>query len=90
MSLHTDRVRAIGIFKARRDFTPEEINESAPKVIEHIRSLEIIKKNITKYEVVRICARLRCRSSFTDLCCVCMDRRTRLRSSPRPSPANSD
>ncbi|KAJ7339022.1 hypothetical protein DFH08DRAFT_1082520 [Mycena albidolilacea] len=51
MSLHTDRVRAIGIFKARRDFTPEEINESAPKVIEHIRSLEIIKKNITKYEV---------------------------------------
>jgi hypothetical protein len=40
--------------------------------------------------VVRICARLLCRSSFTDLCCVCMHRRTRLRSSPRPSPANSD
>ncbi|KAF7352208.1 hypothetical protein MVEN_01184100 [Mycena venus] len=51
MSLHTDAVRAIGIFKARREFTPEEINASAPQVIEHIRKIPIIQSNITKYEV---------------------------------------
>ncbi|KAJ7369086.1 hypothetical protein DFH08DRAFT_929034 [Mycena albidolilacea] len=51
MALHSDRVRAIGIFKARREFTPEEINENAPQVIDHVRNLPIIKSNITKYEV---------------------------------------
>jgi hypothetical protein len=89
MALHSDRVRAIGIFKARREFTPEEINENAPQVIDHVRNLPIIKSNITKYEVVRILVRQRGRSSFTDLCCLCMYRRTKLRSSPRPSPAHS-
>ncbi|KAF8207820.1 hypothetical protein K438DRAFT_1930809 [Mycena galopus ATCC 62051] len=51
MSLHTDTVRAIGIFKSKREFTPEEINESAPKVIEHIKNIAILKEKLTKYEV---------------------------------------
>lgn len=53
MALQTDVVRAIGIFKARRELTPEEIQENAPMVISHIKGIPIIKQNLTKYDVVR-------------------------------------
>ncbi|KAF7335237.1 hypothetical protein MSAN_02334100 [Mycena sanguinolenta] len=51
MSVHTDVVRAIGIFKAKRDFTIDEINATAVPVAEAIRNIPIIKANLTKYEV---------------------------------------
>ncbi|KAF7352198.1 hypothetical protein MVEN_01183100 [Mycena venus] len=51
MSLHTDVVRAIGIWKSKRSFSPEEIEKNFPPMIEHVRNIPIVKSNITKYEV---------------------------------------
>ncbi|KAJ6464587.1 hypothetical protein C8R45DRAFT_940072 [Mycena sanguinolenta] len=51
MTFHTDCVRAIGIFKTHQQLTPEEIQEQSSAIIEHIRSMPIIKANLTKYEV---------------------------------------
>ncbi|KAJ6464540.1 hypothetical protein C8R45DRAFT_1107422 [Mycena sanguinolenta] len=51
MSLHTDHVRAIGIFKSKRAFAAEEINTVAVPVAEAIRNIPIIKANLTKYDV---------------------------------------
>ncbi|KAJ7657343.1 hypothetical protein DFH06DRAFT_1473309 [Mycena polygramma] len=47
----TSRVRAIGVWKGRRDFSHDEIAASAPQVIEHVKSIPIIQKNILKYDV---------------------------------------
>ncbi|KAJ7159234.1 hypothetical protein C8R43DRAFT_1105400 [Mycena crocata] len=51
MSLHTDVVRAIGIFKARREYTPAEIEENAPQLVNLIKNIPIVQSNLTKYEV---------------------------------------
>ncbi|KAF8207812.1 hypothetical protein K438DRAFT_1962083 [Mycena galopus ATCC 62051] len=51
MALHTDTVRAICVYTNRREFTQDEIKEQGSKIVEAIRSMPIIKANITKYEV---------------------------------------
>ncbi|KAJ7023649.1 hypothetical protein C8F04DRAFT_1233152 [Mycena alexandri] len=51
MSLRTDRVRAIGIFKARATLTPEQLRELAMKNVAVLKQLPIIEENLLKYEV---------------------------------------
>ncbi|KAK6991751.1 hypothetical protein R3P38DRAFT_2741535 [Favolaschia claudopus] len=51
MSLNTDTVRAIGIFKTRQEYTTAEIDKNLPAVIEHIKKIPVVQSNLTKYEV---------------------------------------
>ncbi|KAJ7161167.1 hypothetical protein C8R46DRAFT_270532 [Mycena filopes] len=51
MSLRTDRVRAIGLFKARGELTPDQLQERAMKMVSVVRELPIFQENLLKYEV---------------------------------------
>ncbi|KAJ6529921.1 hypothetical protein DFH09DRAFT_1184894 [Mycena vulgaris] len=51
MSVRTDRVRAIGIFKARAGITPAELQESTSKMVQTVKALPIMQQNLLKYEV---------------------------------------
>ncbi|KAJ6499497.1 hypothetical protein DFH09DRAFT_1376041 [Mycena vulgaris] len=51
MSVRTDRVRAIGIFKARAGTTSDKLNDRAAKMVETVKALPILQQNLLKYEV---------------------------------------
>ncbi|KAJ7745894.1 hypothetical protein DFH07DRAFT_13467 [Mycena maculata] len=51
MSFRKDRVRAIGVLKARADITSEELQTRAFALVEAVKALPIMQKNLLKYEV---------------------------------------
>jgi chorismate mutase len=52
MTIRTDRVRAIGVFKARTGLTPADIQARAAKMVEAVKALPLMQENLLKYEVV--------------------------------------
>ncbi|KAJ7438799.1 hypothetical protein B0H11DRAFT_2293665 [Mycena galericulata] len=51
MSFRKDRVRAIGFFKARANLTPDDLQSRAFEMIEAVKAIPIMQKNLLKYEV---------------------------------------
>ncbi|KAJ7106579.1 hypothetical protein C8R44DRAFT_745067 [Mycena epipterygia] len=51
MSFRKDRVRAIGVFKARAELTPDQLQARALKMVEAVNALPIMQQNLLKYEV---------------------------------------
>ncbi|KAJ7601889.1 hypothetical protein DFH06DRAFT_1311735 [Mycena polygramma] len=51
MSLRKDRVRAIGVFKARTQLTEDDIHARAGQMIQAVKALPIMQENLLKYEV---------------------------------------
>ncbi|KAK7035576.1 hypothetical protein R3P38DRAFT_3350718 [Favolaschia claudopus] len=51
MSLRTDRVRAVGLLRYRPGVTNEEAKANGPRLVETIKSIPIIQKNLLKYEL---------------------------------------
>jgi hypothetical protein len=52
MSIRKDRVRAIGFLKARANLAPDQLQTQAFDMIEAVKALPIMQKNLLKYEVV--------------------------------------
>jgi hypothetical protein len=52
MSIRNDRVRAIGFLKARTNLAPDQLQRQAFDMIEAVKALPIMQKNLLKYEVV--------------------------------------
>ncbi|KAJ6559541.1 hypothetical protein B0H19DRAFT_1260253 [Mycena capillaripes] len=51
MAIRTDRVRAIGVFKARTELSSDDIHARALKMVESVKALPIMQENLLKYEV---------------------------------------
>ncbi|KAJ6554810.1 hypothetical protein B0H19DRAFT_1154543 [Mycena capillaripes] len=51
MSIRKDRVRAIGFLKARVGLTEEQLQMQAFDMIEAVKALPVMQKNLLKYEV---------------------------------------
>ncbi|KAF8179587.1 hypothetical protein K438DRAFT_1252015 [Mycena galopus ATCC 62051] len=53
MSIRKDRVRAIGFLKARANLAPDQLQTQALNMIEAVKALAIMQKNLLKYESFR-------------------------------------
>ncbi|KAJ7433097.1 hypothetical protein B0H11DRAFT_2377156 [Mycena galericulata] len=51
MPFRKDRVRAIGVFKARAELNPAELEARALRMVDAVKSLPIMQENLLKYEV---------------------------------------
>ncbi|KAJ7745895.1 hypothetical protein DFH07DRAFT_1063077 [Mycena maculata] len=51
LSFREDRVRVVGFFKARPNFTPEEVRTKALEMIATVKAFSIMQKNLLKYDV---------------------------------------
>ncbi|KAJ7798033.1 hypothetical protein B0H14DRAFT_3492980 [Mycena olivaceomarginata] len=51
MTIRKDRVRAIGVFKARAELSNDDIHARAEKMIAAVKALPIMQQNLLKYEV---------------------------------------
>ncbi|KAF8178994.1 hypothetical protein K438DRAFT_1843356 [Mycena galopus ATCC 62051] len=51
MSLRTDRVRAVGIFKHREGLSREDAKTHGPRIIEMVQAIPIAQQNLLKYEI---------------------------------------
>ncbi|KAJ7510849.1 hypothetical protein B0H11DRAFT_2183597 [Mycena galericulata] len=51
MPFRKDRVRAIGVFKARAELHPAELEARALRMVDAVKSLPIMQENLLKYEV---------------------------------------
>ncbi|KAF8143118.1 hypothetical protein K438DRAFT_1994217 [Mycena galopus ATCC 62051] len=51
MAIRTDRVRAIGVFKARTELSSDDIHARAQQMIDSVKALPIMQQNLLKYEV---------------------------------------
>ncbi|KAF8178975.1 hypothetical protein K438DRAFT_1769113 [Mycena galopus ATCC 62051] len=51
MSLRTDRVRAVGIFKNRPGVTKEEAKAHGPRIVEMVKAVPLVQQNLLKYEI---------------------------------------
>ncbi|KAF8134125.1 hypothetical protein K438DRAFT_1997837 [Mycena galopus ATCC 62051] len=51
MAIRTDRVRAIGVFKARTELSSDDIHARAQQMIDSVKGLPIMQQNLLKYEV---------------------------------------
>ncbi|KAJ7829298.1 hypothetical protein B0H14DRAFT_3465803 [Mycena olivaceomarginata] len=50
MTIRKDRVRAIGVFKARAELSNDDIHARAEKMIAAVKALPIMQQNLLKYE----------------------------------------